>query len=278
VTKFSCAHFFAPGNTRKKWFTPSLLLLTVCVCRIGQSAELPLTYPDILIDDAKHVLSAPAEWQATQWTNFALGSLAVAATAAYIDNPWREKMLGLPRDNKFANIDRLGAEYSVGVIGAFYLAGSLAQNEVALKVAQDSLTASIIASGLITPGIKLLAGRSRPNENLGNQHFQSLAASQPSSSFPSGHTTEAFALASVISAHYESSFITGSAYTLATLVGLARTYRDVHFASDVLAGALIGRWVGLTVVEHRQNPRSVKMIVLPELGPSQLGLRLSGNF
>src|SRR5665647_1374787 len=50
-------------------------------------------------------------------------------------------------------VERFGAEYSVGVLGGFYLAGVIG-NETAAEVAQDGLAASIIASGMITPARK----------------------------------------------------------------------------------------------------------------------------
>lgn len=206
-------------------------------------------------------------------------SLAVASTAILIDAPLRDEMRRQPRDNSFMlHIERFGAEYSVGVVGSFFLAGSLTGNDTAIMVAQDGLAASIIASGLITPAIKVATGRSRPYEDAGSNNFQGLGANNRNSSFPSGHTTEAFALASVISAHYDETWIKSSAYAVASMVGLARTYHDAHFASDVLAGAFIGRWVGQSVVAHSRASGAGNMVLLPETAQNLLGLRLAGNF
>lgn len=244
-----------------------------------QAADTAPPYPVLLLDDTHYVVTAPARWQSEEWKNLGWASLAVAGSVIVIDAPWRDEMRRQPRNNTFMlYIERFGAEYSAGVVGGFFLAGSLAENDNAMRVAQDGLTASIIASGLITPAIKIVSGRSRPYQNTGTADFQGLGASNRNSSFPSGHTTEAFALASVISAHYEESWIKGSAYTVAALVGVARTYHDAHFASDVLAGAFIGNWVGQSVVAHNQSQRSRNVLLLPELGPNLTGLRLTGNF
>jgi len=256
------------------------ILLATSLCSVAaQAIETSPSYPDLLLDDVKHVVTAPARWQAEEWKNLGWASLAVAGTAIVIDGPLRDGMRRQPGDNSFMlNIERFGAEYSVGVIGGFYLAGKLSNNDTALLVAQDSLTASIIASGLVTPALKLVSGRSRPYENAGTNDFQSLATGNHNSSFPSGHTTEAFALASVISAHYEETWIKSTAYIVAGLVGVARTYHDAHFASDVLAGAFIGNWVGQTVVAHKLMQRGRSMALLPVAGRDFLGLRLVGNF
>ncbi len=246
---------------------------------VTQASDTTPSYPDLLFDDVQYVLTEPANWQAQAWQNFAWTSLAVVGTAAVIDAPLRDEMRRQPKDNNFMlYIERFGAEYSIGVIGGFYLAGSLADNDKAITVAQDSLTASIIASGIITPAIKIATGRSRPYENTGTSNFQSLGAANRNSSFPSGHTTEAFALASVISAHYEETWIKATAYTVASLVGIARTYHDAHFASDVLAGAFIGNWVGLSVVSHNRQKRGTNIILLPETAQDIIGLRLTGDF
>ena len=231
------------------------------------------------MDNTRYIATAPARWESEEWKNLGWISLAVASTAMVIDAPLRDEMRRQPRDNSFMlHIERFGAEYSLAVVGGFYLAGSLADNDTAALVARDSLTASIIASGLITPALKIVTGRSRPYENAGEFNFQGLGASMRNSSFPSGHTTEAFALASVISAHYEETWIKSSAYAVASLVGIARTYHDAHFASDVLAGAFIGNWVGQSVVARNQSKRDRSTTLIPEITPGMSGLRLTGRF
>lgn len=256
----------------------SLCVLFLGLSCIAQASGTSNSYPELLLDDIQFVLTEPSRWQSTEWKNAGWAGLAVVTTAVFIDAPLRDEMRRQPKDNSFMNIERLGAEYSVAVVASFYLAGSFADNENAVTVAQDSLTASIIASGLITPAIKIVAGRSRPYENTGTNDFNSLGAASPNSSFPSGHTTEAFALASVISSHYDTTWIKVTAYTVASLVGLARTYHDAHFASDVLAGAFIGNWVGLSVVNHHQQTKGANIMLRPEISQDIIGLRLAGKF
>jgi membrane-associated phospholipid phosphatase len=261
----------------------SRLLFCLCaallLCKTSLAAEENSHYPIVLFEDIKFTATAPARWQADDWKDVGWASLAVVTTAIAIDAPLRDEMRRQPRGNSFMlQIERLGAEYSLGVVGGFFLAGSLAGNDTALRVAQDGLSASIIASGLITPALKIATGRSRPYEDAGTYNFQGLGANKLNSSFPSGHTTEAFALAAVIASHYEETWVKSSAYAAASLVGLARTYHDAHFASDVLAGALIGNWVGQSVVAHNQPHRNGALVLLPELSPEMSGLRLTGRF
>ena len=244
-----------------------------------QNEVTPPTYPELLLDDVQRVMSAPLRWQQEEWKTFAWSGLAVAGAAVYLDAGISNEMSRQPQGNvSLREVERFGAEYSLGVVGGFYIAGKLMQDATALAVAQDSLTASIIASGLITPAIKIATGRSRPYEDAGTADFQGLGASKLNSSFPSGHTTEAFALASVISSHYDAAWIQGSAYTVAGLVGVARMYHAAHYASDVLAGAMIGYWTGKAVADHKQSKPLQKVLLLPEYSRELGGLRLTGSF
>ncbi|MEI7733818.1 MAG: phosphatase PAP2 family protein [Ferruginibacter sp.] len=61
-----------------------------------------------------------------------------------------------------------------------------------------------------------------------------------SSSFPSGHTTSAFALATVLAVHFKNKFTGIILFIAAALVGYSRVYLAQHFPVDVLFGAFIG--------------------------------------
>jgi membrane-associated phospholipid phosphatase len=159
---------------------------------------------------------------------------------------------------------------SPGVIAAgvgLYAVGRLSGQSRWAELGLRS-TEAIVLSGWVTGGIKGLTGRARPyivgdtmpydfsllRGLLKGEHFQS---------FPSGHTTAAFAFAAVMAAetsHWHSSaaarWIAGTvAYGGATMVGLARMYDERHWASDVVGGAAVGTLSGLLVVRyHRVRP------------------------
>ncbi len=258
--------------------SPSFFLAFLLVlCSVHKASADELSYPEILIDDVKHVVTAPARWEEDEWGKAGWATLAVVGTALIIDRPLRDEMRKHTGDKAFiTQVERFGAQYAAGVVGGFYVVGALTDDAKAIQVAQDGLAASLIASGIITPAIKLVVGRSRPRDDTGIFHFKPFSNSN--ASFPSGHTTEAFALASVIANHYETTWVTCSAYTIAGLVGLARTYHHAHFASDVVAGAMIGTLVGKSVVAHNAELRSARVVLLPELGPGLIGIRIAGRF
>lgn len=59
-------------------------------------------------------------------------------------------------------------------------------------------------------------------------------------SFPSGHTTEAFATATAMVLLYRSWKVALPAYSWALLIGYSRMHLGVHYPFDVLAGMIIG--------------------------------------
>ena len=68
-----------------------------------------------------------------------------------------------------------------------------------------------------------------------------------------------------------------ASYSIAGLVGVARSYHGAHFASDVVAGALIGTPVGKSVVAHNNPLRSGKVVLQPEITPESIGVRITSN-
>jgi len=239
------------------------------------AADATPTYPALVVEDVKHVLTSPTRWEQQEWRNAGWAALAVVGTGMIVDRPLRNAMRKQSGNSTFMrDIERFGASYSLGVLGGFYIAG-LAGNDKAVAVAQDGLAASLIASGIVTPVLKYATGRSRPRDTQDIARFQPFSRN---ASFPSGHTTQAFAVASVIATHYDESWVQCASYGVASLAGLARSYHDAHYASDIVAGAMIGTLVGKSVVGYNQQRRSGKMVLLPETSPGKVGVRLVQAF
>jgi len=60
-------------------------------------------------------------------------------------------------------------------------------------------------------------------------------------SFPSGHSIEAFAVATIIARRYRNHrWVPYAAYGLASVVGFSRLTLNVHFLSDVFMGGALG--------------------------------------
>ncbi len=89
----------------------------------------------------------------------------------------------------------------------------------------------------VTLGLKDVIYRPRPYAVAPYQEYNS--------SFPSIHTTDAFALATTISSYHRRFSV--AMFAWAVLVGFSRLYLGVHYLTDVLAGALIGTVISLVV-------------------------------
>jgi len=146
---------------------------------------------------------------------------------------------------------------TLSIAGIFYLAGKIFNDEKSQETAISALE-SFIFSGLICSSLKVLAGRSRPYREEGSGKFYGPTFDNSKLSFPSGHATVAFSLASVIVSEYDNLLIDISAYTIASLTALSRVYHDKHWISDVALGATIGTLVGRAVV-HQNKKKKIEI-------------------
>ena len=233
--------------------------------------------------DAKGVLLAPARWDGEDWLKFGVGSAAVVLTGVLLDTPVQEasqRSRSPGRDQFSTTIQRFGAEYSWAVLGGYAVFGLAAKDRDAMNVAVDGLLASLLAYGIATPVLKFVVGRARPDAELGNHHFTPFSTSNQS--FPSGHTTQAFAVAAVIAAHDSHLWVKIIAYGIAGTVGLARIEQNEHWTSDVLAGAILGTAIGNAVVvlnrRHRRGVEGPAVSVAPLVAPRGGGLLVTASF
>lgn len=172
------------------------------------------------------------------------------------------------------HISNIGAAYSVlPVFAGFYAAGVVADNEKARETGILSGEA-ILDSLIVVEGLKLASGRNRPDAPSKPGDFF-----QGGSSFPSGHSGETWALASVIAHEYANrKWVPWVAYGLATTVAAARIAAQRHYTSDVIAGGAIGFFTGRFVVRtHEAHALHHHGVITPLIQPrtSTYGISIS---
>lgn len=118
------------------------------------------------------------------------------------------------------------------LLGYGYLEKDSITKQNAIYLGSTVLTATVIAFAL-----KYSVNRPRPAVTY---PFIEKVTSEGSPSFPSGHTSEAFALATAVSLAYPKWYVIVSSYTWAGVVGYSRMDLGVHYPSDVLMGAFVG--------------------------------------
>lgn len=111
------------------------------------------------------------------------------------------------------------------------------QNDQALKNKGYYIGATLLTSTIITTTLKFSIDRDRPFETYPD--IQKLVGAG-SPSFPSGHTSEAFATATSLSLAFPKWYVIAPAYIWAGAAGYSRMHLGVHYPSDVLVGALVG--------------------------------------
>jgi membrane-associated phospholipid phosphatase len=243
--------------------------------------------PDTSTPPASHQATGPLFTTTHAW--IAGGTVLGAATLMLVDRTITDEVArdaGM-RDNRFlrhlaADFDFLGdpgtAIISVGLYGVGRLAHRERVAELGLRGAE-----ALVLSAAATEAIKGIAGRARPYLNDSDPDNFALGRGFTHggySSFPSGHATAAFAVATVVAAEGSrwwpdrTWIIAPLVYGGATLVAWARVYGEKHWASDVLAGAGIGTLSGLLVVRyHVLHPHTrLDRWLLPEqVGPDGRG-------
>jgi membrane-associated phospholipid phosphatase len=232
--------------------------------------------------DLKALVARPAHLDGRDWRNLGIAALAVGGTMVF-DEEIRDFVQGYRSeegDDAAETLRPLGNRTGPALLlGGLWVAGALADEPSLVAIGKDGVEASLFSVVLITPVMKKLVGRARPDEELGPTHFEPFSEFQ---SFPSGEATQAFTIAAVIAAHTENPWVEGVSWGLAGLIGLERLYLDRHWASDVVAGALIGAGVGSWVARRQMRaesaPGGVAWVVVPAVGRGSYGVFGSVSF
>jgi membrane-associated phospholipid phosphatase len=120
-------------------------------------------------------------------------------------------------------------------------------------------------SGLVTDVLKPIINEKRPN---GGNH-----------SFPSGHTTTAFAFASFVASEHPW-YVGLPAYIMASYVGYCRMQDNYHFLHDVVAGATLGISYGVAISQNSRIKKDSNsaVVLIPTEDLKGIGVKYALHF
>lgn len=213
------------------------------------------------LNDGWEIIKAPGDFSSKDWIT--TGTIVGAASLSMLlDNNIRN----LVRRNQTSTLDditKIGRYYGE-VVPAVTLSAGLYASGLIFKERSVSLTGRLLAESLIYAGtinilLKYLFSRSRPYTNNGNTDFWNYKFNNDFYSMPSGHTTVAFTLSTVLAERINNIYATIGLYTLAAFTAYQRIYSDNHWFSDTVLGAAIGTVIGRAVVNlNKDDPYEEK--------------------
>jgi len=195
--------------------------------------------------DFKEALFSPKDWGKRDFLKFSsiLGTGILVYAFDQDIQDWIQDRRNSKADDVFKTISDFGhGVFLTGLIAALYTSGEISDNNSLRKTALLSLE-SFVTSGVIVLGLKCVIGRARPKTGESKNVFHLFSTSSSYNSFPSGHASSVFAVATTIADQSEDAFIDILSYSLATLVAFSRVYNNKHWASDVFFGSVIGYFV-----------------------------------
>ena len=218
----------------------------------------------IFLDDWGTVLTSPGSFNGEDWMllGAAIGMTAAAWTADEEVRDWTQQRRTPALDDWVLAGDYYGSgEFNIGVAVLFYAAGEVFDDSWS-RTTGRMVFQSLMYSEFFTFILKTVTGRSRPYVGKGNMDFSLFSFAFESTSFPSGHTTAAFALSTVLSRRVGNPAVSVLLFSFASLTVSQRIVSDNQWLSDTVLGAVIGTATAWAVTEL-ENERDRQKDVLP---------------
>ena len=213
------------------------------------------SYPKNMLAYAK----SPGRWTENHWFQFGGSVLFVGALIPM------DEVLNIPFENwqteeaiAFGEAGDVvgGLPFQLGISGAALGVGLVTKNKNWQNFALDNLQAQLFTGG-ITFLVKELTHRARPETGEDNYAWYGPFHGQGNESFFSAHTAFSFSTATMIFLHTGKKWWVGLlGYSVASAVGISRMQQQKHWASDVVAGALVGMATSQFIFSQQQKRRA----------------------
>ena len=252
------------SNRNLRWrrnvrFTTFFFLLTSIPANSAEEPANDRTLSEIcptrtagVIDDLKCYVTGPTRWDGRDWLYFS-SAVAAVGMAHHFDADVRTHFVGdVPISTaKPKSHDAEDSLPAVGLLAISLLHSTVASDEDRRSESWQMLEAATFSSAT-TSLLKFAAGRERPHLTSDPDQWRAGG-----NSFPSGHTTTAFAIGTVFAEsgsdryRWVRRFL---GYGMAGYSGYARLKHNAHWLSDTVAGAEIGISTARFVMNCRERP------------------------
>ena len=237
------------------------------------------------LQDEVHMWSSPfrrSSYSTRTFSRYVLPFTLITGALIATDHQTSDLLPNSPDQSKWSlRVSQIGAPYTLaGMAAGMYLISRATGNRKARETGFLG-AAAIGHSQLLTLGLKYVTQRKRPldykAEGLGGTAFW-----RGGDSFPSGHSSGSFALATIFAYEYgqDHKWVPYASYGLASVVAASRLSGQKHWMSDLFVGGTMGFLVGRYVYKNHHDPRvdggrrSVTERLIPQvsLGGSHVSL------
>jgi membrane-associated phospholipid phosphatase len=161
----------------------------------------------------------------------------------------------------------VGGVVPISFAGGVFLTSRFTKNDH-FRSFGYSLAQAYATSTILTEGIKLATHRTRPDGSASN-------------SFPSGHSSGSFAIATVVTNYYGKKWGI-LLYAFAGLVAVSRIEKGMHWPSDIVAGAALGYISGRTAIHGTKREiwgqKTSRLMIVPATGRDWRGVSVSLHY
>jgi membrane-associated phospholipid phosphatase len=182
----------------------------------------------------------------------AIGIILVWRFADAPITAWAERVQSDNIQDTIRIANRFGGGMNPAMVVCFFLVAGVVYRLRRWIAYAVGMALAGAAAGITVQILKYAAGRTRPELWLGPFHHARASAT----SFPSGHTVGAFALAGVLMLSSPSRTMRVVAFLLALSVAVSRVLAFRHWTSDVLASAAIGMILAAVAVRSMSSSSS----------------------
>ncbi len=211
----------------------------------------------VFISDGAAIYSAPFRFNSKEWLYTGAGIVSMGIIVSQDRNLKASLSKGDKSRDIWSYVKSYGDVKYAGIgSGIIYLTGLVFRSKI-IRETGRMLLQSLVYSGSITILLKIVTGRSRPYYSESQYDFNWFEKGEDKLSFPSGHSTVAFAISTVLAEKIDTWWSRAGFYSLAALTAYSRVHDNQHWVSDAVFGSLIGFGSGYFVV-HVNNDRNKK--------------------